>query len=1325
MKSNIKNDDDSGKTTVDSAACGCVGNCGDSLQFKRRDFLKLFGAGSAGTLVGGGLFMSTETAGAAPFNYSLIPANKNLDPAWVASLFARGVPPVVSGASALEKIGMPVGGICCGQLYLAGDGRLWWWDIFNSPTSVYDTGGSHYANPLTSSSAPVKQGFALQTGSGASAQYFKLDSSGFANVTFLGQYPIGTVNYSDPACPVTVKLEAFSPFIPLNADDSGIPATVMEFTVTNPSAAAVEVAIAGWLQNAVCAFTPGVNGRLRNHATRAADHTRITGSCEPGTASSSQVLYDDFERTTYAPWVASGTAFGSGPVDTTDYPTSAYQSLTGFSGRYVINSHASASGDISQRDAATGTLTSPTFTLDYTRIYFLICGGNHAGLTCFNLCRASDNAVLMSATGADSNTYAEQVWDVSAWQGQQVYFQVVDNFTGGWGNIGVDNIRFSNTPRADIVFEDFERTTYAPWVATATTFGSGPVNIANVPAYQSPSTMGQHGSYLVNSHSSAPNSDTATGTLTSPAFTISRHFITFLIDGGNYAGQTCMNLVVGGQVVRTATGANSNVLSKLGWDVSDLEGQAAQLQIVDSSTGATGWGNIGIDYIVFSDTPPSGGWVQPANAADNGTLSLALLNPQAGDKVSLNAPVDTMANLFASLAANAPADATALLGAGLPLNGAIGRPLTLAPGAQVTVTFVIGWNFPKTKNNNAYVTERWGFVSTLQKYYATRFADADAVVAYVAANYPALAGQTRLWRDTWYDSSLPYWFLDRTFANTSTLATATSHRFSNGRFWGWEGTYCCEGTCGHVWGYAQAMGRIFPVLEQYLREHVDLNPSIGLNSSTGEIQVRGEFGNPAVDGQAMIILRAYRDHQMSADSTFLTTNWANIKKATQYLMTYFDADSDGILEGGQPNTLDATWYGKISWLSGLYIAACQACRKMALEMGDTSFASQLGIIAQAGADYLKNSLFHNDSYFIQLPDSAGNNIGTGYGCEIDQVLGQSWAFQVGLGQIFDTTKTLSALEHLWTYNFAPDAGGFRINPANPVSGGRNYAEPGESGLVMSTFPDPAHPTPTAGTVAGYFNECMSGFEHEVASHMIWAGRLQDGLAVTRAIHDRYSPTKRNPYNEIECGDHYARAMASYGSFIAICGYEYHGPKGYLAFSPKLTPENFKAPFTTAEGWGSYSQQRSDTQQLMNLTMRQGQLRLSTFAFDVAPGAITGNFQFLLNGVPVSATTNSSGGRITVALASPLILTAGQSLAATVVSKAPVITTVTDGVNGCQLTWQSVPGKTYTVQCSDDLLPAGWRTLQARVAASAGLTTTFTDATAPGHPLRFYRIHVEP
>jgi non-lysosomal glucosylceramidase len=128
----------------------------------------------------------------------------------------------------------------------------------------------------------------------------------------------------------------------------------------------------------------------------------------------------------------------------------------------------------------------------------------------------------------------------------------------------------------------------------------------------------------------------------------------------------------------------------------------------------------------------------------------------------------------------------------------------------------------------------------------------------------------------------------------------------------------------------------------------------------------------------------------------------------------------------------------------------------------------------------------------------------------------------------------------------------------------------------------------------YFNECMSGFEWQVAAHMVQEGdpvrgvefeqggglleKSDDprsltlrGLAIGRAIHDRYSASKRNPYNEIECSDHYARANASYSLFLAACGFSYNGPAGVLGFDPKLAPENFKAPFTAAAGWGSFEQ----------------------------------------------------------------------------------------------------------------------------------------------------------
>ena len=197
-------------------------------------------------------------------------------------------------------------------------------------------------------------------------------------------------------------------------------------------------------------------------------------------------------------------------------------------------------------------------------------------------------------------------------------------------------------------------------------------------------------------------------------------------------------------------------------------------------------------------------------------------------------------------------------------------------------------------------------------------------------------------------------------------------------------------------------------------------------------------------------------------------------------------------------------------------------------------------------------------YFINKVDPKHlDAINSGTGCEIDQVFGQSWAFQVGLPRVLPQKETVSALKSLWRYNFSPDVGPYRAI----YKPGRWYAMAGEAGLLMCSFPrrdwDYAQ---AAGKgpewAAGYFNECMNGFEYQAAGHMIWEGLTQEGLAVTRALHDRYHASRRNPWNEVECGDHYARSMASYGVYLAACGFEYHGPQR----THRLRAENFAGEF---------------------------------------------------------------------------------------------------------------------------------------------------------------------
>jgi non-lysosomal glucosylceramidase len=578
---------------------------------------------------------------------------------------------------------------------------------------------------------------------------------------------------------------------------------------------------------------------------------------------------------------------------------------------------------------------------------------------------------------------------------------------------------------------------------------------------------------------------------------------------------------------------------------------------------------------------------------------------------------------------------------GQKLAGALGRKLLLKPNESRTVVFLLTWYFPGYANPTgelAAITD----IAKLRRHYARHFSSAPDVASHVTRHFDALSVQTRLWNQTWYDSTLPYWLLDRTFIPIDTLATTTCHWFDSGRFYGWEGVDCCPGTCQHVWQYAQAMARIFPQLERDLRERVDFGLAWHEN---GAMDYRGESGrNVAHDGFAGTILRVYREHQMCADSSFLRRLWPRVRKSIEFLIRE-DPDENGLLEGEQYNTLDASWFGPMAWISSLYLAALQAGKQMALEMGDDGFARRCSRIVESGRKNIVSELF-NGEYFIHKPDPKHPEaINTNNGCHIDQVFGQSYAWQLGLDRIIPEPETTAALKALWRYNFTPDIGPYRNN-FKAISAGRWYAMPGEGGLLMCTWPKGgAEKAPGSGnpTFVGYFNECMTGFEYQVAAHMLWEGLVTEGLAITRMIHDRYHAAKRNPYNEVECSDHYSRAMMSYGVFLAACGYEYHGPKGHLGFAPRLTPENFRAPFTSAEGWGAFTQKRDDASQHETIEIKWGKLRLRTLAFALAPGETFNSAKAAVSGTPIEASFVRNGSRADLTFNSDVLVNSGQAL----------------------------------------------------------------------------------
>ena len=290
-------------------------------------------------------------------------------------------------------------------------------------------------------------------------------------------------------------------------------------------------------------------------------------------------------------------------------------------------------------------------------------------------------------------------------------------------------------------------------------------------------------------------------------------------------------------------------------------------------------------------------------------------------------------------------------------------------------------------------------------------------------------------------------------------------------------------------------------------------------------------------------------------------------------------------------------------------------------------------------DLLGKHLFGLDRAVDSRDDLDGKEGKKGIGsyntCHIDQVYGQSWAWQVQLGRVVSKEKTLSALQSLWKYNFMPDVGPYIAIHKD----GRFYAVAGEGGMVMNTNPkNEDHPYGEAKAwQTAYFSECMTGFEHQVAAHMMAEGMIEESLILTRMIHDRYHAFKRNPFNEIECSDHYARAMASFGTFLNACGFTYHGPKAHLGFAPKLTPENFKAPFTAAEGWGTYAQQRDSNKFSAQLTLQHGKMELKKLSIELEPNHKAAAVQVAINKKQVPATFVQEGNRLEIEFGESLVI----------------------------------------------------------------------------------------
>lgn len=508
--------------------------------------------------------------------------------------------------------------------------------------------------------------------------------------------------------------------------------------------------------------------------------------------------------------------------------------------------------------------------------------------------------------------------------------------------------------------------------------------------------------------------------------------------------------------------------------------------------------------------------------------------------------------------------------------GSIGAFETIEPNETKIFQFILTWYFPNRINGwNEEIRVREPGRETVRNYYTKLFKDSWHAASYLIYNFERLKKDTFSFHHALHSTTLPGYVIDAVANNLTVMRSTTCFHLDNGRFYGYEGCFCdggcCNGSCTHVWNFAQAIAFLFPSLEKSMRrieflEEVEENGKMNFRAYKGfdsTYMWKGMEGPPAADGQMGTITRAYREWKFTGEDEFIKELWPMIKKALHFAFQRWDNDNDFVLDSDQHVSYDIELYGPNPLTSIHLLGALKAVEVIAAYLGEREYAQKLGEIF-AKSSKRADELLWNGEYYIQLINDVNlHKYQIGKGCLSDQMVGQQLAHIVGLGYLLPKERVKSAVYSIYKYNF-------RENFLEHCNCQRAYTMNDEKGLLLCSWPDGGRPRfPFV-----YSDEVWPGVEYAAAVNLIFEGYTEEALTIIKAIQDRHDGFRRNPWNEIECGNHYARSMASWGILIAFAGYQFDLVKGEIHFSPVLNQEDYSTFWSTGKAWGIYSQKRN-------------------------------------------------------------------------------------------------------------------------------------------------------
>lgn len=502
--------------------------------------------------------------------------------------------------------------------------------------------------------------------------------------------------------------------------------------------------------------------------------------------------------------------------------------------------------------------------------------------------------------------------------------------------------------------------------------------------------------------------------------------------------------------------------------------------------------------------------------------------------------------------------------------GSLGVCKTIAPHASETFEFAFSWCIPNRIRcwcEDAPVEEN----GTVRNYYAVKFGDAKGAASYLWERLDRLESLSEAFREALFTSAYDRSVIEAFASTLSVLRSTTCFRLEDGRFLSYEGSHervgSCDGNCTHVWNYAQTMAYFFPEFECSCRE-------IEFNLETDEqgkmtFRTRKVFDDlpfdafPALDGQLGTIIRLYRDWKISGDTGFLRSMFAKASAAFRFVFEYYAFDEDGLLSDRHHNTYDIEFYGATPLANVLLVAACRCYVAMCAALGKNGEEEKYLQFAEKLSKIIDEKLFNGRYYEQKIADVDEKVYQFGRGCLSDQLLGQFLAYMADLGDILDPAHIRSAVRSVYEYNF-------KRSFADVPNVQRTFALNDEQGLVLCSWPFGGRPKQPF----TYAEEVWTGVEYEVASLLVYQGFVKEAVALVRAVRRRYDGYKRTPYNDVECGNYYARSLSSFGLIKALSGFRCDNVAGTMSFDPVVRKNDFRTFYINGREWGVYEQKKT-------------------------------------------------------------------------------------------------------------------------------------------------------